>query len=418
MNAASVDIKHDLRGKEKKSGGYPLKVQVIFNRKTKLYGIGIDLSIKDFERIWNGKRLNIDDKETKTEINTFLFKAMDCIKELKDSFTFDRFEDLFLDNKGFADSLVNAFDERISEYVENQQIGTSTVYVSAKNAFVAFLKTSKKKDLGFGELDAKLLKKYKQWLNDNYTGATISNYFQKLKTVYDENVKSGKVKIKTLVNPFYRITVPKISKAKFALNEVERDLLFNYEAKKDNHVFVLDMCRLTYEMNGINMVDLAHSKFEQYNKDEKRFWFYRHKTSSKTANPKRLIMTLSDKAVELIEKYRNTKRNIAASKDFLFPFLIDEKLTKINIALVKNLNSKIFEFFDNCPIVELKNRQITQYTFRRTFAVDEYLRTKDIMNVRNKLGHSSVTQTETYLQTLGVDTNIRETIKTNDEKVS
>ena len=67
----------------------------------------------EFESIFYGKRKTVKQKEIKTKVEYFEKKADDVINSLS-VFSFDAFEEKFLDKRNTDDSVSFAFDKYIS----------------------------------------------------------------------------------------------------------------------------------------------------------------------------------------------------------------------------------------------------------------------------------------------------------------
>ena len=130
MKTAEASIYLDTRPKA--NGKRAVKIRVTFNRKRKYFATGIDLTEEEFEKVMNSKRKTKDQKDQFTKLNFFLTKASKVIDELK-VFTFDIFEEYFLEQRNVHDSVSFAFDKYIEELRNEGRISTAGSYECARN---------------------------------------------------------------------------------------------------------------------------------------------------------------------------------------------------------------------------------------------------------------------------------------------
>jgi len=93
---------------------------------------------------------------------------------------------------------------------------------------------------------------------------------------------------------------------------------------------------------------------------------------------------LKTETIALIKRFDLNKR----------PFKHYEKLATLKYS-VKRLTRKLF---DNNKI----KYSYTAHDFRHYFSLQEYTRNKDIVDLKNKLNHSSLAMTDIYLQNIGI----------------
>ncbi len=139
-------------------GFVQLKLKITYNRKRKYYSTGIDLKPDEFEQILFGRRKTSEQKATNKKISYFEDKANDVIKNLH-VFSFDAFQENFLDDRNTANSVSFAFDKYIDELKFESRLGTASSYECAKNSLSQY-----RSDLTFAEITPELLKKYQKWM--------------------------------------------------------------------------------------------------------------------------------------------------------------------------------------------------------------------------------------------------------------
>ena len=138
MKTANTEIYLD-KGRPKKCGKSSVKIKVTYNRKRKYFSTGIDMLPDDFDKVFYAKRKTQEQKEIKSKIEYFEKKAVEVINILK-VFSFDAFENQFLDNRNSTDSVKTAFDEYIKNLKFEDRIGTAVSYECARNSIEDFKK--------------------------------------------------------------------------------------------------------------------------------------------------------------------------------------------------------------------------------------------------------------------------------------
>ena len=121
MKKADVTVYLD-KNRPKQNGKSSVKIKITYTRKRKYFATGIDLTTESFEQIFFGRRKTAEQKEIKTKIEYFEKKANDVIDNLN-VFSFDAFEEEFLDHRNTANSVSFAFDKYVNNLKLENRIG-------------------------------------------------------------------------------------------------------------------------------------------------------------------------------------------------------------------------------------------------------------------------------------------------------
>ena len=101
---------------------------------------------------------------------------------------------------------------------------------------------------------------------------------------------------------------------------------------------------------------------------------------------KERIVFLTDKIIKQLKKYLDT-RQIIDINEYLF---INNKNTKLSNRSIENICDRAFK------LVGINDKKYTVHTLRHTFATYIYKQTKDILVVKEILGHETINATMIY----------------------
>jgi len=384
MKTANTEIYLD-KGRPKKCGKSSVKIKVTYNRKRKYFSTGIDMLPDDFDKVFYAKRKTQEQKEIKSKIEYFEKKAVEVINILK-VFSFDAFENQFLDNRNSADSVKTAFDEYIKNLKFEDRIGTAVSYECARNSIEDF-----KKNLTFAEVTPKLLTKYEKWMTGKGNSiTTVGIYLRSLRAVY--NLQS----IDKSVYPFgvgkSKYTIPSSKNIKKALTVREIGMIYNYEAERNStKEMAKDYWLFLYLCNGMNVKDFCLLKWE--NITENILSYKRAKTTRSQKESKKISVALKPESIEIMKKWGQPSLN---KKAYIFPHIDSKMDAEKKMATYKNLVKLINKYLKQIAI-EVGINKVTTYYARHSFATVLKRSGAKYEMISELLGHSSVSVTESYL---------------------
>ncbi len=385
MKTAKASIYLDAN-RPKKSGKCSVKIKVTYNRKRKYYSTGIDLTTDDFEQIFFGKRKTPKQKEIKTKVEYFENKADDVINVLS-VFSFDAFEEKYLDQRNTADSVSFAFDKYISNLKLENRIGTAVSYECAKNSLKSF-----NENLTFAEVTPTFLKKYENWMTKNGKSvSTVGIYLRSLRAVY--NLQS----IDKSVYPFGvgkgKYTIPTSKNTKKALTIQEIGKIYNYKAEANStKEMAKDYWMFLYLSNGMNVKDFCLLKWE--NITNNMLNYTRAKTERSQKESKKISVALKPESLEVIRKWGQPSLNKDA---YIFPHLSHKMDAEQKRATYQNLTKIINKYVKQIAKEVGINKEVTTYFARHSFATVLKRSGAKIELISELLGHSNVGVTESYL---------------------
>ena len=294
MKKAVASIYLD-NNRPKKNGKCSVKIRVTYNRKRKYYSTGIDLTPEDFEQTFFGKRKTEIQKEAKTKVEYFEKKANDIINILT-VFSFDLFEERFLDQRNTTDSVSFAFGKYIVDLKSEGRIGTAVSYECAMTSIAKF-----KKDLTFADVTPIFLKKYESWmLKQGNSVTTVGIYLRSLRAIY--NLQNIDKSVYPFGNGKSKYSIPTSKNTKKALTISEIGKIYNYEAEPNStKAMAKDYWLFLYLSNGMNVKDFCLLKWE--NVTENMLFYKRSKTERSQKESKTISVALKPESLEIIKKW-------------------------------------------------------------------------------------------------------------------
>lgn len=374
------------KSKTLKDGSHPLMVRVCKDGKKKYQSIGISI----LPSHWDFKRNEPNDRcPNKDEIKILIQQRL-C--DIQKTILSKR-----IDGKDYtATTIINSVTEQCKsaksvgeyylKYIDNlkneNRIRYAGMYEVSYNSFIKF---AKHLDITFSEIDAAWLKRYEAWSKEqNLSVSTISTRLRHLRAVF--NLAIMEHAIKTDCYPFHAYKVAKLNKetAKRALSKEDVYRVINYEGTGSLEILAIDLFTFSYLCAGINFIDMA--KLTRSNIRDNQIVYNREKTK------KLIIIPLQQKALQLIEKYRDE------NSPYIFPILSPYHKTQVQIAnrlhkVLAKINKYLKEIGENLNLP----LPLTTYTARHSFATVLKRAGVSTSIISESLGHSSEKITQAYL---------------------
>jgi integrase len=370
----------------KKGGKCSVKIRVTFNRKRKYFSTGIDLDPLEFEQVMNGKRRTPEQKETHLKLNHLYNKAETVIKNLP-VFTFDSFEESFLEQRNTQNSVSFAFDKYIQQLKAEKRIGTAVSYECAKNSINDF-----KKDLTFADVTPGLLKKYENWMLENEKSvSTVGIYLRSFRAVYNlQNIDRSLYPFGDGKNKY---SIPTSRNIKKALTVEEIAKIYHHETTPGTTAeMAKDYWLFLYLCNGMNVKDFCLLKWG--NIDSDMLTYTRAKTQRSRKESKAISVALKPETWEIIKKWGQPS---ISKEAFIFPHLKNGMTAEKERATYQQLTKIINKYMKQiCKDLNI-NKEVTTYFARHSFATVLKRSGAKIEMISELLGHSSVDVTESYL---------------------
>jgi integrase/recombinase XerD len=390
------------------SGIYPVKLRLTFDRTQKYYSLKkIIRDEGNYSTILKHPKLTEDDwkkvfgsnqdkrgdfKKIRQELTAIEKTLSDRIADMGDNFTFEKFEKINL-KRSDKTLIRDVYLQRIKKDIESGRVGTASNYQCSMNSILNF---SSKKNLSFKDIDKNFLEKYESWMQEHGRSlTTVGIYLRPLRSLFNDAIDEGIIKRETYPFAKTKYVIPGTSNKKKALSQDELKKMFTFETDNPYLLRTLDFWKFSYLCSGVNMKDIAFLKYKQIDFENSTFTFIREKTKRTTKNkPVKIVAYIPLLAMEIINRLGTKPRN---PESYVFPIVSDEQTPQQKYIAVKsiigNINRNLKRIAEQIGI----NPEISFYYARHSFAT--LLKRKGISTefIKDSLGHSSVSVTESYL---------------------
>lgn len=396
---------------------YPLKIKVTFNRERRYYGLAAK-KINDLLRVNEAEELKFKGARNFSILEDAFNKAFEkkpkgIYKKLHDifnkleveyqdkadnvkPFSFDAFAREFDRNKPENDVFV-MMERRIKQLEDVNRIGTASSYQCSLNSLKEF---TGKKSVPFEYFTESSLLRYEQWMKTDEkkkrSSTTVGIYLRSLRAIFNEANKAGI----TDHYPFGKggFTIQNGKGRKIAMDTDEIKSVFDYEITDDKDAaFYLDVWKVTYLMNGINIKDLVLLKKENIAGDF--ICFVREKTKNTAKEKAEIRIFFSEDAKKILEQWGKIE-----DRKYLVPLLDgkeSEKEIKQKVSnLVRAINHAIKIVAKKLEI----KKNITCYTARHSWATQMMRHGAPVSFIGKQLGHMNSSSTDNYLNSFEDET--------------
>jgi integrase/recombinase XerD len=385
MQMAKVATILDTR-KVKQDSTYPVKVRVTSNRKQQYYATPYSLTQKDFDRVLYNKRLNDDDKLLKKKITAFENKAADAIAALP-IFTFAKFDEIYLTNRGATDTIAFGFDKYIGELKEEKRIGTAVSYQCAINSLEQF-----HKGLKFADITKPLLVKYENWmLGNGKSKTTVGIYLRSLRTIF--NLAAIDKSLYPFGERKDKYSIPTSRNIKKALTLEEIAKIFSYQPQPGtSEAMARDYWIFIYLCNGLNVKDLC--LLQHKNIDGNTLKYERAKTKRSKKESEEITVSLKPQAKAVINTWGIRSVNPDA---YIFPHLKKSLSAEREREIIQQVTKTINKYMKRIATAVGINKPVTSYWARHSFSTVLKRSGASIEFISEALGHSDSKTTRKYL---------------------
>lgn len=395
-NGVSVLTVLDTR-RAKKSGLFPVKVQVVFRRKQKYYSTGKELSKENWEKLLKAKsKLMI---EIRSDVESSFSIVKQQINELiqKGEFSIESLN-IRLGRQMKDSNLHNAFKLKMKELKDNEQASTYLSYQSALNSLENFGGTS----IPLESITVDWLKRCERfWLSEGKSYSSISIYFRALKCILNRALRDGILKESSFPFGKNKYEIPEGCGRKLALNLSEIKKVMSYQDGTDDIEEFRDLWVFSYLCNGINFMDLLFLKYSNIVDGE--ICFVRSKTSRTAKHSKEIRAVITPEMGNIIQRWGNAK---LTSETYIFKYAKGTENAFERIRLVRRIvtkcNRRLKKIAQGTGLA-----QLTTYTARHSFATVLKRAGAKTSYISESLGHSNLAVTENYLAYFEKEERIR-----------
>ncbi|MFD1316172.1 tyrosine-type recombinase/integrase [Namhaeicola litoreus] len=398
----NISLYLDKRTSSKKINNlFPVKLRLYssITKTKKLYPTGIDLSIDDFNTIFNSEtKVRGKNKETKIILQQLEGNAERIAKDLT-PFSFNAFEKKMFRSKDAHINVAYHYKEKIKRLKSNDQVSTASNYNLSLKSLSNFLESktnNKLKNLTFYDITADFLNKYESYMVHelNKSRTTVSMYTRALRTIFNDAISENDIKRE--VYPFGKgndkYQIPNAKGVKKALTKEEISLLFNATPSTPEQEKAKDFWFFSYMCFGMNIKDILLLKHENLNDDN--LTYYRAKTvNTKKSNLKKVKVFLNDFSNEVINKYGTSPMR---KNKFVFPIISEKDDVVEQQKKIKNFTSFINLHFNKLAKQEGFKFKISTYWARHSFATLSIQKGASMEFISEALNHSNLSVTKNY----------------------
>lgn len=390
MNTSLV-LTLDMR-RAKKNGTFPIIIRIShFNRSTS-FTTGISVFEKDWDFDKKMIRKSYTGTSSVTRLNNFLekqkVKATDIINRLKEE---DRLRFLSitqlkseLTKSGKTHSFFSFTEKVIDDFKNAERFGNAKAYNCLLGVIREF---HAKKELFFEELNYDFLVRFENYhlaKGNSYNGLAV--YMRTIRAIYNKAINSELIEKKFYPFDKYKIRTEPTQKRAIGSDDIKK--ILNLNLTEDDKLFHTRNYFLTsYLMCGMSFIDMAFLTME--NIKNGRIQYRRAKTS------KIYDFIISEQLQQILNFYAFNKLN----NQFVFPIIkrkkLEEQYKDVEWAR-KIYNKNLFALAQKCEITS----KLTSYVSRHSFATEALLNEIPLKAISQMLGHSSLTTTQIYLNSL------------------
>jgi integrase/recombinase XerD len=392
----TISIVLDSRN-EKKSGKYPVKLRVTYNRQQKYYSIWVDLTKQDFHYIQNPNEVpkGTDSaqkrrfKAIKQSIDKEYFKACDIAEKMPD-FGFRQFEKQYLQNKPAIKDIFGYYTTTIETLRQSGKVGTASNYQSSMNSIKFF-----SKKLTFNDITPEFLKEYEFWLvSEGKSITTVGIYLRPLRSLINQAISDEVIPQDRYPFGKRKYQIPSGKNIKKALLADEIGRIYNYSGpagtwfQKARDFFIF-----SYLANGMNMKDIA--LLQNCNLDGEFIRYNRAKTiNTNRSGNKPISVPVTPEILAIIERWKGKGDS---QEDFVFPILEKGLTPDRQRSLIQQFTKMVNRYIGIVAKEVGINKPVTTYYARHSFATILKRGGASTDFISESLGHSSLKTTNSYL---------------------
>lgn len=393
-----VTIKIKLRTDKTKQNEMPIVVQIIYKRKRRRIHTGKSIAEEKWDQNKDLPKVHYKHyKLLKSYLQELQSKCEETVLKLEkkhEYLTIDIISDTLKNQiRGGNDEnyFYKYYEVKLQEYKDKGSFKTSSVSRGAFNK----LKKFQSKDFPIEQLNYNFINDFDTYMKKTGCGInTISIYMRAIRSIYNKAIKEGIVDsnlypfknytVKSETTQKRHLTKSEILKIKnvnlehIPVVELMRDLfMFGIYARGMNYI---DICKL--KVKDVITIKLTDEKDEEI--IERRINYTRSKTKSKFS------IKVSNDMWCVIKKHGNL---VGTKEDFLFPIFKKDSDYKYYDDRLRKFNRKLRIVQKTAKI----DHAFTSYYMRHSYAMLAKNGGLSISLIKDSMGHSDVSITETYL---------------------
>ena len=281
------------RRRVKLSGLYPVKVEVVFRRRQKLFSSGVDMSEEEWKSFFSMHDITFKQQKLRKRFDSIV----ECVDNLcfSENFSIESLVDML---GGKAEITLNRYMESVSETF--LAAGKVNSYYRCRSTLRNIEKFAGK-SVFFSDIDVGWLRACERfWLTDGKNCTTVCIYMKTLKSIMNRALDDGYLNGSL---PYGRrgYLIPQGSARKMALtkDQIKRLMDFTGDSKLEKY---RDLWLFSYLCNGINFKDMLLLRHRNVENGE--ICFIRSKTESayRISKVVRAVVTMCNKAIVVMKK--------------------------------------------------------------------------------------------------------------------
>ena len=370
----------------KKSGLFPIKIQVVYKRTQKYYTTGKELSQTDWDKLPESKSRQFID--IRTDIQNSFEKIKEVVQDLdsQSEFSFDTLNNRL--SKGDITTLDTFITNKIAALRNNEQIGTAMFYENTLQSMRQYAG----ENILITAITPEWLSKYEKHmlkLDRSYT--TIGMYARAIRTMLNEAKKAGIIKESQYPFGKGKYEIPASESRKLALTIQQINQVVTFTDGNEATEKYRDLWFFSYLCNGINFTDILRLKYANIQNGE--IAFTRAKTIRTSKVKKELYAIITPEIQAIIDRWGNDDKSLGS---YIFPYLNgdetpEEEKNRIK-DVVRRCNKKMKIIGESIGI-----NGISTYTARHSYATVLKRSGANIAYISESLGHNDLKTTENYL---------------------
>ncbi|MCK5138065.1 MAG: site-specific integrase [Bacteroidales bacterium] len=385
-----------------KNNKYPVKLNVYYLGKNRLFGLPIKLTGDEWKKIYKSKLRDQRLKDIKTKLDYYEGEKFDAtLREIEEPFTFQKFKTAY--EKHDKSQLVSndvyvLFDKYIEELEGKDKVGTAQVYRTARISFQGF-----RKRLYFNQVTIDFLSGYEKYMRKagrkkNYIAINL----RCMRAIYNRAIAEGLAKqvdypfSKNRSDKKYKIKSEETKKK--ALSTEQLSKLKQYEPQTPAQRKAFMFWWFALHAYGINMTNICHLK----NKDivGNKIIIERIKTEDTTISSKPIRILITPEIQACIDEYGNQDKSPDA---YVFSILKHGWSAKKRRDRVQSFTHNISKHMTKISEDLGFERPISTNWARHSFSTFLKSGLIPIEVISEALGHSSIETTQIYLDSFEDD---------------
>ena len=385
------------RRKSSKIGLYPLKMIIIYNRIQRMYSLGLQVSLADYEKL-NSHRLK---NKNLLIIREACHQAIEKAKTIIDSmeeFSFDGFKSLFFDldpatnpkNSPIIKDLAWFYLFYISELKLSGRVST---YQSINNSYQSLSKF--KQGIDFIDINPRFLENYENWMLGNGNSiTTVGIYIRSLRVILNLAIEENVFSPASYPFGKRKYVIPTGRNIKKALSTAELKMIFEFKPIISSQMDkARDFWIFSYLCLGLNLADIARIRIKDISNE--KITLIREKTKgSKRGNSQSLEIFLHPMAQEILNKWGLP---YGSTEDYVFDILkISFSPEQVRSALQnfnKLINKNMAKIGKELGIL----KSLNFYSGRHSSATMLFRKGVSIDSISMGLGHQDTKITMAYI---------------------